>query len=296
MPGDPFTFLSSEEGNVTVVYTEAQIEKYKAYYGLDEPLYKQYIHYLSNLIRGNLGYSIYYNQNVRTMIAKRAMWTVSIVVAAIVISCLSGMVLGCFSAWFRRSFIDKGLYFIMISFSQMPSFLLGVMLLFLCAAGLGWFPLSGGMRVFASYESPVHKVMDIIHHAFLPVVTLSLARVGEFYLLSRNSMISVLSKDYMKTARAKGLSNKRIIFRHALKNAMLPIITRVFLSLGVVFGGAVLVENVFRYPGLGRLMREAVMLRDYVLIQGIFIFFAIKVLIMNLVADILYKKIDPRVN
>lgn len=297
MPGDPFTFLSAEEqGQVFVSYTQEQIERYKSYYGMDKPVYVQYMHYLANLFKGDIGYSIYYNRSVMGLIGKRMLWTVGIVIAAIIVSSGAGTILGCFSAWHHDKFFDRLLYFIMITVSEIPAFLVGILLLFILAAQLGLFPLFGGMSAFAHYDTPFETFKDIAHHAFLPVLTLSLTRIGGFYLLSRNSMLTVLSKDYMLTARAKGLGECRIIFRHALKNALLPIITRVFLNLGAMFGGAVLVENVFSYPGLGRLMREAVMHRDYVLIQGIFLFVAILVLAMNLLADVVYKKLDPRVN
>lgn len=296
MPGDPFTFLSSEEGSVIVTYSQEQIERYKSYYGLDKPVLEQYMNYMMKLFRGDIGYSIYFNESVVKLIVNRAVWTIPIVFVSIILSCFAGTVLGCLSAWYRNGYIDKILYFIMITFSEIPSFLVGVFFLFVLAAKLGWFPLSGGMSVFTQYDTPFLKILDIVYHAFLPVLTLSLARVGEFYLLSRNSMISVLSRDYMRTAAAKGLGNARILFRHALKNAILPIVTRIFLSLGAVFGGAILVENVFYYPGLGRLMREAVMVRDYALIQGIFLFVAVTVLTMNLLADIIYRKLDPRVD
>ncbi len=296
MPGDPFTFLSSSEGQITITYSEEQIAKYKAYYGLDKPMAVQYASYISNLLKGNAGYSIYYNDSVINVIGKRMLWTVSIVIGAILISGLIGTALGSVSAWHRNGLPDKGLYSFMIVISEIPAFLVGIIFLFILAAKLGLFPLSGGMKTFASYGSFAGQLADILHHAFLPVLTLSTVRLGEFYLLSRNSMISVLTKEYMTTARAKGLCKKRIVFRHALKNAMLPIVTRVFLSLGAVFGGAILVENVFNYPGIGLLMREAVMVRDYVLIQGIFLFVAGMVLTMNLLADIIYGRLDPRVS
>lgn len=296
MPGDPFTFLSSEEGDVTVTYSEEQIEKYKEYYGLDKPINKQYKDYIAKMIQGNIGYSIYFNQDVLTIIMNRVAWTLPIVFISIVLSCLIGIFLGCISAWHHNGYTDKILYFFMIVFSEIPSFLIGILFLFILAAKLDLFPLSGGASVFANYDNYFSKVKDIVHHAFLPVLTLVLSRIGGFYLLSRNSMISVLSKDYIKTAKAKGLSNALILFKHSLKNAMLPIVTRFFLSLSTIFGGAVLVENVFHYPGVGHLMKEAIMVRDYPLIQGIFLFITITVLTMNLFADIVYKKMDPRVN
>jgi peptide/nickel transport system permease protein len=296
MPGDPFTFLSSEEGGVHNTYTDEQIEKYKAYYGLDKPIAYQYKDYISNLFRGNLGYSIYYNDTVVSVILKRLGWTVGIVVISIVLSSLLGIFIGAVSAWHRNNGIDKIIYSIMIIFSEIPSFLIAMLLLFVLAAGAGLFPLSGAITVFGQYENTFEKIMDIVHHGFLPVLALVLSQTGGYYLLARNSMMTVLSKDYMLTAEAKGLDNRRIVFRHGLKNAILPVITRIFLNLGSVFGGAILVENVFNYPGVGRLMREAVMVRDYILIQGIFLFVSVLVLTMNFLADIVYKKMDPRVN
>lgn len=296
MPGDPFTFLSSDEGSVHSSYSDEQIEKYKAYYGLDKPLLQQYIDYISNLFRGNLGYSIYFNDTVVSIISKRVVWTVGIVFVSIVISSILGVFLGAFSAWHRNNWIDKIIYSIMIIFSEIPSFLIAMLLLFVLAAGTGLFPLSGGITVFGQYENVFENIMDIVHHGFLPVLALVLCQTGGYYLLSRNSMMTVLSKDYMLTAEAKGLEDRRIIFRRGLKNAILPVITRIFMNLGTVFGGAILVENVFNYPGVGRLMRQAVMVRDYVLIQGIFLNVCILVLTMNFLADIVYRKMDPRVN
>lgn len=295
MPGDPFTFLSGDVDEVTVACSEEQLAKYKEYYGLDKPLASQYADYVVNMLHGNIGHSIYYNEDVLVILGKRAVWTIGLVVVSLVVSCILGIFLGSLSAWNRDNAIDRVLYFLMICFSELPAFLIGLLLLFVGAAWLEWFPLSGGMSPFARFSSPWYQALDLVHHAVLPVITLVMARLGSFYMISRSSMLTVLSKDYIRTAQAKGLSKQRILFVHALRNAAIPVITRVFLSLGTVFGGAILVENVFNYPGIGHLMRESVMMRDYILIQGIFLFFAITVLTMNFVADLLYKKIDPRV-
>lgn len=296
MPGDPFTFLSSEEGDVHASYSEEQIEMYKAYYGMDKPLGDQYKDYMVNLCKGNIGYSIYYNKPVGTMLVSRMKWTLGIVSVSIILSSLIGTVIGAISAWNRKNWIDRFIYSGMIILSEIPAFLIALLLLFTLAAQTGLFPLSGGITVFGHYNSIFDKILDIIHHALLPSLTLVISQMGGYYLLARNSMITVISKDYMKTAQAKGLKNTTIIFKHALKNAILPVITRIFLSLGSVMSGAILVENVFNYPGLGRLMREAVMVRDYTLIQGIFLLITVLVLLMNFLADVVYKKIDPRVN
>ena len=295
IPGDPFSFLSGEAGEITLAYSDAQLERYRSYFGMDKPLPVQYADYLANVLQGDLGYSLYYNEDVLGLLGRRACWTVSLVTVSLAISCFWGIVLGSLSAWNRNNAVDRFLYVLMIGSSEIPSFIIGLVLLLTGAVWLDWFPLAGGMSPFVAFAGPVYQAADIVHHAVLPVTALVLARLSAFYMIARNSMISVLTKDYMRTARAKGLSTFRILFVHALRNAAIPVVTRVFLSLGSVFGGAVLVENVFQYPGVGQLMQQSVMLRDYVLIQGIFLFFAVSVLSMNFFADWLYKKLDPRI-
>lgn len=295
MPGDPFTFLSSDDGDIAISYSDEQIERYKEYYDIDKPISIQYKNYVFNMFKGNLGYSIYYNDSVLKIIKKRMFWTFSLVIISIMLSSLLGVLLGSLSAWNRDKPLDKILYFILISFSEIPSFLIGIIILFIFSAKLGWFPLSGAITPFREFSSNIERVLDIVHHAALPSLTLSFVGIGEFYLIARNSMISVLSKDYMKTAKGKGLKKSRRVFRHALRNSIIPVVTRIFLSLGTAAGGAVLIENVFNYPGLGRLMREAVAVRDYPLIQGIFLVVTLLVLTMNFFADMTYKKLDPRV-
>jgi peptide/nickel transport system permease protein len=296
MPGDPFTFLSSDTTSVSFTFSEEEIEKYKEYYGLDEPLGIQYKNYIGNLVKGYLGYSIFYNDEVIDIIKGRLTWTIILVLLSTLISAVLGTALGSISAYHRQNPLDQGLYFIFVIVSQIPSFLIGIIILFIFGAHLKWFPLSGGMTPFTQYSSYWAKLCDLIYHAMLPAFTLSFVNMGSFYLLARNSMIEVLSKDYIMTAKAKALKKRRIILRHALQNAILPVITRIFLSFGSFIGGAVLVENVFHYPGLGSLMRDAVFFRDYPVIQGIFLIMALSVLSMNLLADVIYKKIDSRLS
>lgn len=294
MPGDPFLYLSSDEGEV-MIFSEEQRQYYLDYYGLNQPIGQQYLDYLSELIQGNLGYSLYYNEPVATIVWHRFTWTFGLVLASVILSTLLGTILGSISAWYRDKWVDKTLYAFLIILAEIPSFLLGLILLFVLAAGMGLFPLSGAMTHFAAYSGKWQQVWDIVHHAFLPVLALSIAHLGGMYLLARNSVTTVMEKDYVFTARAKGLSQKRVLLKHILRNAMLPIVTRVFLSLGSLVGGAILVENVFAYPGLGYLMREAVMVRDYALIQGIFLVLCLCVLLANFLADSVYARIDPRI-
>jgi peptide/nickel transport system permease protein len=297
MPGDPFLILTSQSAeDEEIVLSEEQREFLFEYYGLDQPIYKQYLNYLGELVQGNMGFSVYYKQPVSQIVLQRLPWSIFMVLLAVFLSTFIGTILGCISAWHREKWIDKSLFLFMITFSEIPSFLLGLILLIVFAAGLGWFPLAGAITHFADCQSWWKRTWDVIHHAFLPSIALTMSHLGGTYLLGRNSMTTVLEKDYLRTAWAKGLPKKRVIFHHALKNALLPIVTRVFLSLGALVGGAILVENVFSYPGLGTLMRESVRVQDYPVIQGIFLVVTICVLLANFFADVVYRKIDPRVS
>ncbi len=295
MPGDPFIYLSADQGDEIARFSPAQEAYYRDQYGLDRPLVEQYGRYIAKLFRADMGYSIYYNQEVTSILLRRLPWTLILVLAAVLFSTFAGCLLGSVSAYYRGRAGDRWLYPLMIAVSEVPAFLLGLVLLFTLAAGLQWFPLSGAMTHFATYDGPWDRFLDIARHAALPILTLSIVRTGGMYLLARNSMISVLTKEYVRTARAKGLHSVRVLTRHTLRNAMPPIVTRVFLSLGGLVGGAILVENVFAYPGLGRLMRDSVMVHDYPMIQGIFLLVTLAVLSANFLSDIAVRRLDPRI-
>lgn len=295
MPGDPFTLLSTEQGEV-LSFSAEQRQYYLDYYGLNRPAGEQYLAYVVSLLQGDLGRSLYYNEPVGNIVLHRLGWTAFLVISAVLLSAFLGTILGTLSAWFRDKWLDKGLFALLIILSEVPAFLLGLVLLLIFAAALGWFPLSGAMTHFGEYASFWHKLGDILNHAFLPILALTLVNLGGMYLLARNSASTVLEKEFILTAQAKGLPRARILWHHVLRNVLLPIVTRVFLGLGALVGGAILVENVFAYPGLGYLMREAVMVRDYPLIQGIFLVVTLCVLLANWLADLIYEKIDPRLS
>jgi peptide/nickel transport system permease protein len=294
MPGDPFLHQSGETDEVVAFYSREQIEYYHEYYGLNKPLSEQYLAYLKEISRGDLGFSFYYKDQVNAIILSRLPWTLLLVAGAMGLSLIFGILLGSYSAWHRGGWQDSALYTVLIVFSEIPAFLVGLALLIWLAAGLGFFPLSGAVTHFAVYSTPWEKLLDIIYHAALPILTLTLARTGGIYLLVRNSLGTVMTKDYMTTARAKGLKGFRIRYTHALRNALLPLFTRIAIQLGALLGGAILAENVFSYPGIGALMRSAVIVRDYPLIQGIFLVMAVSVMAANMLADLAYKYIDPR--
>ncbi len=294
MPGDPFLHYSAEVDETVAFYSREQIQYFREYYGLNRPLHQQYAAYLKELARGDLGFSYYYKENVLSIILRRLPWTLFLVASAMVFSIALGIILGSYSAWRRDKWQDSVLYTVFIVFSEIPAFLVGLALLIWFGAGLGLFPLAGAVTHFARYNNIWERVKDILHHAALPVLTLTLARTGGIYLLVRNSLGTVLTKDYMRTARAKGLKELRIRYSHALRNALMPLVTRLAIQLGALLGGAILAENVFSYPGVGVLMRSAVVVRDYPLIQGIFLVLAVGVMAANVLADLAYRYLDPR--
>jgi len=296
MPGDPFSTTSADEvGEEIIVMTEEQHFYYVNYYGLDRPLYEQFLSYMKNLMTGNLGRSIYYKMPVSDVIMLHLPWTILIVVSATVISTISGVVLGTLSAKNRKKGSDRIMMTGMIAFAEIPSFLLGLILLLIFSVYFRLFPLAGAVTPFAHYNGSTDQVLDILYHAFLPVLTLSLSQLTGVYLLTRNTLITVTTKDYIRTARAKGLGEKNVWIRHALRNALLPVVTRTGFMIGIMMGGVVLVENVFSYPGIGMTLRSAVVGRDYPLIQGILLVIAVSILICNLLVDKVYGKLDPRV-
>ncbi len=294
LPGDPLIQLTADTYDGVLKMTEEQRIYFRDYYNLNLPMHEQYFHYLRNLLRLDLGKSIIYNMPVAEIILKKLHWTSFLVLSSIFITTIFGSILGAISAYFRNRPLDRVIYTKMIVLSEIPAFILGLIFLFVFAARLKLFPLYGAYSYYHDHLNTFQHFKDIIHHAVLPVISLSMARIGSIYFLARNSVVSVMGKKYITTATAKGLTKQRIIVKHALRNAMLPVVTRVFLSIGALIGGTILVENVFAYPGLGMLMQEAVSTRDYPLIQGIFLIVTLLTLSANLIADLVYKKLDPR--
>lgn len=295
LPGDPFAADIAETSVTTSQYTEQQIEHYKAYYQMDQPIIVQYGTYLLKLLQLDLGFSIHQQKDVADVLIARLPWTMAIVMIAVVLSALFGIIFGVLSAYWRGSKLDSFIYTVMIGLGEIPAFLIGLMLLLLFSVKFQWFPLSGGRTTFQIYESYWAFILEWLYYATLPILTLIIMRISDFYMITRSSVATVLSKDYLRTAKGKGLNTYRILIFYLLKNASPPIISRFLMSFGVMIGGSVIVETVFRYPGIGQLMIDAVLARDYVLIQGIFLFVAIVILIVSFLADWVFQKIDPRI-
>ncbi|WP_338998409.1 ABC transporter permease [Fusobacterium animalis] len=293
MKADPFVFLSSD-GTEVASYTEEEILKYKQYYGLDMSLWRQYLNYLLGIFTGNLGYSIYFKEKVTTLIFSRLVWTAGIVIFSLCISSVFGLFLGSFSAWNCQRKIDTILYQGMVIISEIPSFLTANMILMFFIIKWRILPTAGGITPFIKIEFSWNFILDIIKHAILPSLTLTFLRLPDFYFVSRSAMLQQIQKKYVETAQAKSLGDIYILMRHCLPNAINPIMTRFLLSIQTMFNATLIVENVFKYPGIGKLIRDAVFYRDYLLLQGIFLVITIFILSISLLGENFYQTIEKR--
>ncbi|MEA1907050.1 MAG: ABC transporter permease, partial [Euryarchaeota archaeon] len=275
--------------------TEEEREVQLAKYGLDKPLFEQYVDYMVKLSRGDLGRSIYLKTPVLEVVLSRLKWTLLLTGTSTVIYMLLGIFLGAGSAWARGKKKDTWSLITILTVSSFPTFFLGTLFVIFLAFNLGLFPLGGANTIGASYANPLEEALDILHHLVLPAATLIIAHIGGTYLLMRNSMLGVIGADYILSARAKGLSERYIRNKHAIRNALLPIVTMAALMIGFMITGTIFVEKVFAYPGIGLLLYDSVLCRDYPLLQGIFLFIAIPVVIANFIADMTYIWLDPRV-
>lgn len=296
IPGDPLAVLTGDPGaDMPVLLTEEMRTRLLAYYGLDKPLLVQYSDYALNVLRGDLGWSIYYNVPVSSLLWGRLKWTLLLVGTALLISISLGVFLGALSAWRRGTRTDLGLLIGVFGLGSWPSYFLAMLLIIFLSVKLGAFPIGGVGNATGEYDNGLQRVLDLAHHLVLPCLSLVLTQLPSMYLLVRNSMLQVLGEDYVRTARAKGLRQSYILVKHALPNALLPVVTAIALRLGFLVMGAVSVEVVFSYPGMGSLIIEAFSARDYPVLQGAFLFIMFTVLFFNLAVEALYARLDPRV-
>ncbi len=292
-PGDPVSFLMRGQGaNITLEERQALIHEY----GLDESTWGQFVEYMKDTATGKLGASSFYQGEPVMSVFFRFLWpTMLLVGVSTVLSMIIGVWMGIRSGWRRGSLFDRGSMVSSLVLYSMPEFWLGMLLLMLFSTALGWFPVGGRISTNISELSTSGRIFDITNHLFLPALTLTLAYLGEFYLVMRSSLLDVLGEDYITTARAKGVPERLVLNRHAVRNALLPTVTLIALSFGYVIGGAITVEVVFSYQGVGLLTYTAIVGKDYWLLQGLFLFFTIAVIVFNLVSDLVYAYLDPRV-
>jgi ABC-type dipeptide/oligopeptide/nickel transport system permease component len=263
-------------------------------FGLDKPKWQQYLIYLKNLLHGNMGVSFTYQQPVSHLLIQDLKNTIPMVTVGTLAAIVIGVVTGVLSAWRRGSVPDHVSTNAAIFFYAFPTQWLGLMLLIIFA---GTLPAGGMQNPFLFGAEPFWQhLADIGQHMILPAATLTLTAYGSYTLIVRSSMLETMGEDYVLTARAKGLPPRRIIRRHAFRNAMLPLLTLVALDLGFIVGGAVLIEVIFSWPGIGLAMYEAIGQRDYPMLQGGFLILTVAVIFLNFVADLLYFRLDPRIS
>jgi len=293
MPGDPINAIYGDEANIAM--TPELKSKLIKRFALDQPLHRQFLTYLSRLCVFDLGYSYYYKTPVIDVIIGSLPWTLLLVIPALFISSVLGFILGVESGYRRGSPIDKILLSTLMLFQGFPDFFAGILLLLLFSVTLSIMPLSGAHTTYSGL-SGFSLVIDIVHHMALPCMALVLARFSSIYLLTRNSVISTLKEAFILTARAKGCFERAIMYRHAGRNSLLPVVTATGLQLTHLITGALFIEIVFAYPGVGGLLYNSLMTRDYPLMQGILLIITIIVLTVNFLADLLYQKLDPRIS
>lgn len=294
IPGDPASILLSRfQGKMN----PNAIHALQLQFGIsNDPLWLQYIQYLGNLFHSNLGISFtYFPTPVATVIGEEIPWTLTLVGLSVVISFALGTMLGIITAWKRGSFLDGIVPPILTFFSSIPYFWLALIILYIFGYLLNLFPLNGGYDIGVTIGWNTNFILSAIQHAILPASTIVLASIAGWMLGMRNTMITTLTEDYVLLAEAKGLSEKRIMYAYAARNAILPNVTAFALSLGFVVGGSLLTEVVFSYPGIGFALLQAAQNSDYPLLQGIFLFIAIAVIGANFIADLAYTLLDPRV-
>ncbi len=298
LPGNPLTGSAGDGLDVAAPLSAMAQAQLRAYYHLDEPLNLQLTTYLSDLARGDLGWSISRPAPVDKLLLARLPWTLGLLLSSLLISATVGTALGVVAGWFPGRGRDRLLVSVTAALSAIPEFLIAIGLLLVFAIGLDWFPLLGGRTIFPDYGSGIlawaRPMLDIAWHLALPATTLVLASAAGFLLIARDATAAVQGEPWLVVARAKGLPERRIALGHVLPNIALPLLTFFALRLGAVLGGALVVERVFSVPGLGLLAFEAIRARDYPVLQALFLVSSLGVLAVNFGTELLYLRLDRR--
>lgn len=286
LPSDPALMMLGEM--FTADQRQALIERF----GLDKPLIEQYFIYLGNLLRGDLGMSFFQRRPVMEIIQEKLPWTLLLMVTTEILTMIVGIPLGIYAGYKRGTLFDQVVNAIAIFGVSVFVPWLGFTLLYFFGYKLPIFPVGGAYTVGTEGFA---RILDIGEHMVLPVITLMVIYLANYVLYTRGSVIDVLEEDYIKTARSKGMSERRVLWKHASKNAMIPTVTMAGMMLGQVVGGAVLTETIYAFPGIGRMIYQAVGQQDYPVLQGAFIILALSVIVMNIITDIAIVYLDPRI-
>jgi peptide/nickel transport system permease protein len=290
MPGDYITNYLLSLGNVLPKET---LDQFYHQSGVDLPLPEQYFLYLKNIVTGQWGYSYQTSTPVLNLIGNKLFWTLLIMLPSTVLGILAGILIGAYSGWRAGSKRDLALFNIMIVIRAIPSYWWAIMAVFIFGYYLAWFPIGGYTSVSILYTGL--DAGDVLYHAILPIAVLTLTITAGNYYLMRNSILTVIGEDYITTARTKGLDEQAVLWRHALKNALLPMVTMATFEFAAIITGSIFVETVFSWPGLGLLTSEAIKARDLPLLEGIFLLDTLMVIAANFAADMIYPLLDPRV-
>jgi peptide/nickel transport system permease protein len=288
-PGDPAVLLAGEAAS------PQYIERIREIYGLDKPVWEQYLLYLERVMRLDLGYSLSYKRPVLDVILTRLPYTVVLAISGLSIGLILGLFLGMISAWYRKKLISPLINSIAFIFYSTPVYVIGQFLIYYFAITYKAFPVGGVVTIGVEHRNFYTYVLDVLWHLTLPSLTLGLIFMASYVKLTRSSFLEVISSSYFLAARSMGLRNSTLLFKHALRNAIIPVITLAGVQLGMLIGGVIITESMFSWPGIGQLTMEAVSTRDYPLLLGIFIFTSIGVVVINAIVDFIYSIIDPRI-
>ena len=273
--------------------TAEQLERLRVKFNLDGTKWEQFVAYVQQLLRGDLGYSLKSSRPVSTVIAE-AIWPTVLLVGTSTLLAMLGIVLGYRAGWRRGSTFDATATSVSMLTYSMPEYWIGMVALGVFAAGLGWFPV-GGLNDPGSTATGIERLLDQLHHMILPATVLAVAYIGEYMIVARSAMIDTSREDYLQLARAKGLREADVRKRHAQPNALLPVVSLSAINFGFVLSGAIAVESIFSWPGIGQQIQFAISGPDFPMLQGLFLLISAAVIFANLVADLLYGYLDPRV-
>jgi peptide/nickel transport system permease protein len=281
-PGDPAAIIAGPGA------TAQDVVQIRARLGLDEPLFTQFFVWIAHMVQGDFGESFFYKRSVASLILDRVEPTLALATMTIILATAIAVPLGTIAAYRQGSWVDRVVMgFSVLGFS-VPVFVIGYLLIYVFSLQLGWFPVQGYQRLAEGFGGFLHRLV-------LPACTLAVIYVALIARMTRTSVLEVLNEDYVRTARAKGLPNRKVIIGHALRNAAVPIVTVIGIGIALLIGGVVVTESVFNIPGLGRLTVDAVLARDYPTVQAVILLFSVAYVLVNLVIDLLYTVLDPRI-
>ncbi|MBN1161648.1 MAG: ABC transporter permease [Dehalococcoidales bacterium] len=287
LPGDPLIIYVAQTAQLQAMPPE-MIEELRVQYGLDKPIMVQYANWMLDMFRGDFGESIYYHEDVSQLMAERFPVTLHIGISSLIVGAIFGILVGVITAVRRGKWLDKILTPLTYVGITIPVFFLGILMIYFFGVKLGWLPISG-------YTSPFENFWLNTRQLVMPVICMSFFSIAANARQMRSSMLEVISQDYIRTAWSKGLTERAIILKHAMKNSLIPVITLVGVGVGILFSGSVLIETIFAIPGVGRLLVSSIFGQDYVVVQAITLVIAVAILVVNLLVDISYGWLDPRI-